>query len=275
MLSPEAFPRTTRIDLTAQQVADRIRASAGVPWRDKTVDGFRAGDPATPVTGIAATVMATLATLRQAASAGRNMVIVMEPTFYTPTDDGGNRADDPMYVEKKAFIEGHRMVVWRFGDHWNARQPNEPARALADALGWSAYRGNETDTYTVPETTVGALAAHARSRLNVRGGLRVVGRPDLRVRTVAVVAGGVDMATAVAKLARADVLVVGEPREWEAVPYALDTRSGGTEKALVAVGRIVSEEPGVRVCADWIRSLVKEVPVEALAIGDPYWSPRP
>jgi putative NIF3 family GTP cyclohydrolase 1 type 2 len=275
ILSADVRPRGAPSDLTAQQVVDRIRATVGVPWRDKTVDGFRAGDPATPVTGIATAVMATMATLRKAAASGRNLLIVQEPTFYAATDDAGTRPDDPMYVEKKAFIAERRLVVWRFSDHWNARQPGESSRALGDALGWSGYRGNETDgVYHPPETTVSALAAHVRSRLSVQGGLRVVGRSAMRVRTVAVVAGGVDMPSAVARLARADALVVGEPREWEAVPYALDTRSGGAEKALVAVGRVVSEEPGVRACADWIRSIVKEVPVEAMPIGDPYWNPR-
>jgi hypothetical protein len=34
-------------------VIDRIRAKVGVPWRDTTIDGFKAGDPATVVTGVA------------------------------------------------------------------------------------------------------------------------------------------------------------------------------------------------------------------------------
>jgi hypothetical protein len=34
-------------------VIDRIRANVGVPWRDTTIDGFKAGDPATVVTGVA------------------------------------------------------------------------------------------------------------------------------------------------------------------------------------------------------------------------------
>jgi hypothetical protein len=31
--------------LTAREVAERARASLGVPWREPTVDGFKAGDP--------------------------------------------------------------------------------------------------------------------------------------------------------------------------------------------------------------------------------------
>lgn len=31
--------------------------------------------------------------------------------------------------------------------------------------------------------------------------------------------------------------------------------------------------PAARACADWIRSFVKEVPVDAVVVADPYWSP--
>src|SRR5205823_5146573 len=42
-----------------------------------------------------------------------------------------------VYLSKKAFIDEHRLVIWRFSDHWLARKPNELAKALADALGWA------------------------------------------------------------------------------------------------------------------------------------------
>jgi hypothetical protein len=37
--------------LTAQQVIDRIQKNAGVPWQPQSLDTFKAGDPATAVTG--------------------------------------------------------------------------------------------------------------------------------------------------------------------------------------------------------------------------------
>ena len=45
--------------LTARQVIERIQKNVGVAWRSQTVDTFKAGDPDTPVTGIAVTMMAT------------------------------------------------------------------------------------------------------------------------------------------------------------------------------------------------------------------------
>jgi hypothetical protein len=41
----------------------------------------------------------------------------------------------------------------------------------------------------------------------------------------------------------------------------------------VLVGRIVSEDPGMSVCADWLKGLVTEIKVTHLSAGDPYWRP--
>ena len=266
--------RLPRFELTAQQVVDRIRANAGVPWRETTVDTFKAGDPQTIVTGIATTVMATLPVLRQAAAAGRNLIVTCEPTFYNGNDDPGPRVSDPVYLAKKAFIDERRLVVWRFQDHWAARTPNEFVTALADTLGWAKFRTPENPLiYAIPSTTVSALTAHARARLGVRGGIRVIGNPGMRVRRVFISPGTTSLQATIDNLPKADLVLSGEPREWEAVEYVFDTASAGQPKGMIAVGRVVSEEPGMRACAAWLRPLITEVPIEAIAVGDPYWKP--
>src|SRR5437016_12652063 len=65
---------------TANEVIEQIKAQVGVPWQEKTVDTFKAGDPQTPVTGIAVTMMATLDVLQRAAANGQNLIITHEPT---------------------------------------------------------------------------------------------------------------------------------------------------------------------------------------------------
>src|SRR4029077_10760962 len=72
--------------LTAKQVAARIQSHVGIPWMVGTVDTFKAGDPATQVTGIAVTMMATLDVLQRAAASGKNLVITHEPTFFNHLD---------------------------------------------------------------------------------------------------------------------------------------------------------------------------------------------
>jgi len=257
--------------LTARQLTDRIRDKAGVPWRETSIDGFKAGSPDALVTGIATTVMATVDVLRRAAASGHNLVIAQEPTFYTATEDGGAAASDPVHAQKKSLIDERHLVVWRFSEHWNARRPAEAVTALANALGWSAYRQADVEgLYKIPEIRLDSLLRHVRTRLHLRGGMRWLGLSDMPVRTVLLSPGTTDLPSTVARMPRADAIIAGEPREWEAVPYVLDTRP---RKALVAVGRIASLEPSAAACAAWLRSLAAGVPVEAVSVGDPYRNP--
>jgi putative NIF3 family GTP cyclohydrolase 1 type 2 len=260
---------------TAQDVVERIRSSVGVPWRTPTVDGIKAGDPSTAITGIATTVMATFDVLRKAVASRRNLIVTTEPVFYSGNDEPGNRTADPVYLAKKAFIDEHRLVVVRFTDHWHARVPNEAARALAATLDWTRYRTADRELiYRLPEMTLRSVSAHVRQRLGSRG-MRVVGRSDMRVSTVLLSPGTTDLAGTVRNLPHADLVLAGEPREWEAVPYVLDAAEAGGGKALIAVGRIASEEPGARACAEWLRTIIPAMTVDTIPVADPYWRPTP
>jgi putative NIF3 family GTP cyclohydrolase 1 type 2 len=266
--------RLPRPAITARQAIERIRAGVGVPWRETTVDTFKAGDPDTAVTGIATAVMATLPVLRQAAAARQNLIVTCEPVFYNANDDPGPRASDPVYLAKKAFIEEHGLVLWRFSDHWGARIPNEFAGAVAGTLGWTKLQTTDHPLiYAIPSTTLGALTAQVRTRLGVRGSLRVIGNSSLRIRRVFVSPGTTDLPATIKNLPEADVILSGEPREWEAVEYVFDTAAAGQPRGMIAIGRVVSEEPGMRACAAWLRTLITEVPVAAIAVPDPYWRP--
>src|SRR5262245_61072921 len=125
---------------TAQEVVDRIRQKIGIEWKADGVDTFKAGDPMTPVKGIATSAMTTLDVLRQAVKAGANLVITSEPTFYSRTDSaipsggrrGGAAAPDPIFTAKNDFIKTNELVVWRFSDHWRQRTPDPVTTGLAD-----------------------------------------------------------------------------------------------------------------------------------------------
>src|SRR5262245_52486484 len=124
--SAPPLPAAEPAVLTARQVIERIQQHVGVPWREETVDTFKAGDPATAVSGIAVTMMATQDVLERAAAAGANLVITHEPTFYGHFDKPGDleQAGDKVLAAKRAFIDAHHLVVWRFHAHWHARRPD-------------------------------------------------------------------------------------------------------------------------------------------------------
>jgi hypothetical protein len=70
-----------------------------------------------------------------------------------------------------------------------------------------------------------------------------------------------------------DAIIAGEIREWESSEYARDVVNAGLGKGLILVGRSLSEDAGMKVCADWLRPIVPEAPVRWLPAGDPYWRP--
>ena len=262
--------------LTARQVVERIQKHVGTAWNAQTVDTFKAGNPDTPVTGIATTFMATLDVLERAAASGKNLIITHEPTFYTHLDHTDAFANDPVFLAKKAFIDKHGLVVWRFHDHWHMRNPDGVLVGVTDALGWKKFQTKQNEPYYVlPETTVAGLAASIRDRMKIRT-VRVVGDPKMKVTKVGLAMGASGTEAHIAMLRRADVeaLLIGESPEWETIPYVRDAATEGRHKALIVLGHVPSEEAGMDECARWLKTFVPEVPVEFIPAGEPFWSPK-
>jgi len=260
--------------LTARQVIDRIKAHVGVAWNETTVDTVKAGDPETAVTGIATTMMATLDVLQRAAAAGANLVITHEPTFFNHLDNVKTFEDerDPVYLAKQQFIRDHHMVVWRFHDHWHRRTPDGIQSGMVKALGWDAYRvtGNE-HLFVLPATTVGALGADVKKRLEVDA-MRIVGPPDMPITRVALLPGASGFGVHRMALQRPDVeaLVIGEAPEWETIEYVVDAVAAGMKKALIVPGHVPSEQAGMETCAAWLKEFVTEVPVQLVPTREPF-----
>src|SRR6266566_6954396 len=120
---------------TAREIVESIQQHVGIPWTADTVDTFKAGNPDARVSGIAVTMMATLDVLQRAAAKGDNLVITHEPTLYDHLDKPqGMNASDAVWTAKRAFIETHRMVIWRFHDHWHLRKPDGILAGVVQAL---------------------------------------------------------------------------------------------------------------------------------------------
>lgn len=284
--------------VTAQEVVDRIKKNIGVEWKADTVDTFKAGDPSTAVVGIVTTSLASLDVLDRAVKKGANLIVTSEPTFFsradTPTPPVQRRFErgangivvplptpsgpppaDPIFSAKDDFIKKHNLIVFRLSDHWRMRTPDPFAQGLANALGWSKLGGaDDAQHLTIPETSLDALVGHVKKSLKARGGMRIVGNRQLGVRKLGFLPGSTPIEASIAMLPDVDVIVAGEVREWESVEYVLDTVALGGKKALVLVGRIVSEDPGMQVCAQWLKTIVPETSSTWISAGDPYWRPN-
>jgi putative NIF3 family GTP cyclohydrolase 1 type 2 len=269
-----AAPQGAAGALTAGQVIERIKKNVGIPWRPETVDNVIAGSPDTPVKGIAATMMATLDVIRRAAASGKNLVITHEPTFYSHQDKTDELTQDATYQFKADFIRQHGLVVFHFHDHWHGRRPDGIATGMARELGWEKSADPRNPRlFVFPGTPLARFAREIQSRLKIRT-MRVVGDPKLPVKRVVASWGYLSQMPGIPLLARpdVDVLIVGETREWELVEYAQDAVAAGNKKGLIVLGHVVSEQAGMKYCAEWLRSFISEVPIEFIPAAEPFWS---
>jgi putative NIF3 family GTP cyclohydrolase 1 type 2 len=260
---------------SANEIIDRIKAHAGIPWMKETVDTFKSGDPDAPVTGIAVTMMATLDVLQRAAANKQNLIITHEPTFYDHQDQASEVPQgekDPVLVEKRAFIEKNHLIVWRFHDHWHRKKVDGIEAGNVRLLGWEKYQDPSNPyRFTIPETTIARLAEELREKFGISV-IRVVGDRKMKVTRVAMSPGAAGAKREIGALQEPEVqvLLVGETREWETVEYVADAVTEGRQKALIILSHVPSEQPGMKDCADWLKTFVPEVPIEFVPTPDPF-----
>ena len=266
--------------LTAQQVIARITTNLNGYWPETGNDGIKDGDPATPVTGVAVTMMSTMDVLQRAAAAGANFIITHEPTFYSGDDrlTTLENENDAVTATKRAFIREHHLVVFRVHDHWHfpLRIPDPVVTGVIRALDWTQYQPDRNQPIVVlPATTVGALASDLARRLGIRS-MRVVGDPHLPVTNIGLLPGaaGADRQRAFLQRANVEVLVIGEAREWETIEYVADAATQGRAKALIVLGHVPSEQAGSTEFVRWLQPLLPEVSVQQIDTAEPFWSPK-
>jgi putative NIF3 family GTP cyclohydrolase 1 type 2 len=276
--NPAASNEAKRI--TAREVIARIQKQVGVSWQSDTVDTFKAGDPDTPVTGIAVTMMATLDVLQRAAAAGDNLIITHEPTFFDHLDKADQlpeKDDDAVLAAKRLFISQHNLVIWRFHDHWHARTPDGIETGMVHALGWEKFQDAHNQyLFDIPETPLEKLASDIKSKLGIHI-VRVVGDPALRVTKVVMAPGAAGFSNHARALEMPGVqtLVIGEAQEWETVEYVADAATEGKQKSLIILSHIPSEQAGMEECTRWLKTFVTEAPIQFVPAREPFWSPKP
>ncbi len=262
--------------LTAGEVVARIKTNLGFPWREATYrDTFKFGGPDTVVHGIATTMFCSYDAIRRAAEAGCNMIVPHEDTYWNDHDDVTIVSGDPAYKLKVDFMRAHDIVIFRMHDHMHAQRPDFIYVGLARALGLESKdeTAPQSHHFTLPETTLGELAATFQKRLGDKA-LRVVGDPKAKVSRLQL---GVGYATPSINNPNVDVVVSGEQQEsdgfLDSPAYVLDATTLGIPKGWIMLGHSVSEEQGMLEMAQWIKSFTPEVPVQLIRTGEPFWVP--
>jgi putative NIF3 family GTP cyclohydrolase 1 type 2 len=287
--------------MTVLDLLDQMQTHLGVPWQSQRAGGFSdgvlAGDPYSQVTGVLTCFTPTVDVLRHAISSGHNTVICRESPFYSRGEkqpiayrSGAVPAkeltdSDPVYQAKMAMINTNSLIILRFVDNWDARKTDGQLEGLVKALKWDQYHfavkgykhfyrpGN--NFFSIPATTLGVLAKGMAESLNAKT-IRVIGSKDSVVKKAAILHGFVlvpDLQAAFAQTG-VDLVIAGEPVEWEGAEYVQDMVAAKMAKGAIFLGTEVSEEPGSGEVAAWLKTFVS-LPVQWFPSGAPFTTVSP
>jgi len=257
---------------TARQIISQMQQHLTCQWSQETVDTFKSGNPDDVVTGVVVSMFANMETLRQAVAKNCNLIIVHEPTFYNHLDKTDWLENNPVYREKLAYIQKHKLIIFRFHDHWHRTVPDGIYVGMINKLGWKA---NQTDNsmmfFKFDEQTIGGFAQKLQEKLK-GSQLRIVGDLSMRFTNVALAVGAPGSQSHIKLLSGefTELLVAGEAQEWETYQYVLDASMLGMKKAAIFTGHIPSEEAGMEYCTQWMKTFIKEIPVIYLENGSAY-----
>jgi putative NIF3 family GTP cyclohydrolase 1 type 2 len=253
---------------TVERITERLKRE-GVPWQASVLDGFKAGNPETPVHGIAVTFKATFDVMRSAVAHGLNFIISHESFYWDGIDSPHVMRQEATHQAKEQFARDHGLVIWRLHDHMHRMHPDPIFQGLLSRLGWTPSQGHALNGVSIPETSLVSLAAAVSDRLDTTN-VSVVGDSDLIVRRVGF--GIHILSTVLPALREADVAIVGETAEYDTFEYVRDAGALGMPKAVIRISHERLEEWGMPEFVDWLYRLELEVPIEWLSSGDPFVS---
>jgi putative NIF3 family GTP cyclohydrolase 1 type 2 len=260
--------------MTAQQVIAAIIKNTGAATIPNTVDIIKEGDPQTPVKGIITTMFATMDVLKEAVAKNCNLIIVHEPLYYNHLDETSQLQNDPVFIEKKKFINDNKLVIWRFHDYIHSMRPDGIETGMVARLGWENYLVKGTSNkFLMPETTLNDLLKNLKKTFP-KNAFYVVGKPDMKVRNISMAVGAPGSAWHIRLLEdkNVDVVLAGESQQWETYEYMRDAVAQGRNKAIIFLGHINSEESGMEYCAQWLKDFIKNIPVTYIECGPSFWS---
>ncbi len=264
----------TKNNLTAAGIIETIIKNTRSRIIPNTVDVIKAGDQQTNITGIVTSMFGTMEVLKKAVAMNCNLIIVHEPLFYNHLDKTEMLKNDPVYIEKRKYIDDHKLVVWRFHDYIHSIKPDGILSGMVTKLGWKDYAAdNNLTDYRLPETTLKDLLAYLKN-IFPGNAFYVVGNPDMKLSGVRLLCGapGSDAQIHALEDKNVDVVIAGEVPQWETYEYMRDAVAQGRHKAIIFIGHVNSEEAGMEFCAEWLKGFINGIPVSFVESGPSYWS---
>lgn len=260
--------------VSAEQLIETIIKETGSSLISNTVDVIKEGEPETQVKGIVTCMFATMDVLRKAVMKNHNLIIVHEPLYYNHLDNTEQFQKDSVYLEKKKFIDDHKLVVWRFHDYIHRIQSDGIVSGMVEKLGWENNKVKDNPyRFYFPKITLMDLLENLKNTFP-ENSFHVVGDPAMKLSNVLYMPGASGSEIQIKQLqsSNVDVVIAGEVPQWETYEYVRDAVLQGRKKAVVFIGHINSEEYGMKFCADWLSEFIKDIPIHFSESGSSYWS---
>jgi len=252
--------------LKVQEVIDALSTLGGAPVG--VADRLLTGNPSSLVRGIVVAFTATLGVIEATADSGADLLIVHEGAFYSHDNDPDARlAGCAVYEEKQRRIAGSGLAVYRCHDAVHRSRPDIVAEGLIRELGWQRCMTKHLPAASIvdlPEAMTGKdVVRHVKERLALDQ-VRVGGQLPENCKRIGVLVGyrgGAKLAVPLLERYGADIVLYGEGPEWETPEYARDAAELGERVAVVALGHLESEQPGMKLLAERLRACFPGVPV--------------
>lgn len=259
-------------DITIQQVIDAIiKTIPGAPFAT-TVDTVKSGNASAIVSGIVTASFATAEVIEKAIGLKANFIIVHEPTYYNHLDDTEWLQQNEVYQYKRALLEKHGIVVWRFHDYWHAHRPDGVLTGVLKSLDWEKFSDpDKQHILMVPGMNFGNIITHVKNKLKIPR-VKTIGDLSWRCEKIALLPGafGGRRQIEVLQNEKPDLLMIGELQEWETSEYIRDAQYKGDKTALLVMGHAVSEEPGMEWLVQWLQPMFPKIKITHIPSKSPF-----
>lgn len=265
----------------SQVIRKLEKAHIDISMLSETCDGVIYGNTDQECTGIVVTCCSTADVIRKTASAGCNLLITHEPTFYHGYDKAEFLRGTEIYEKKRKLIEENGIVIWRDHDRVHREQPDMVYSGIIKAFGWESCALDPgrpffpITGYTIPETTLEGLGGYVGEKIGISG-MRCVGTLDMPVKKVGLAAhffGGEDDQKCIRIIEEEDydAVIALETMDWTITEYIMDCTELGRSRGLLTPGHFNLEEAGMRMMTGWISKVTGgSIPVTFIRSGNMY-----
>lgn len=274
--------------MKAQDILNHFKSNGSwVNW-EKTVDQILFGDPKVEVNGIAVSWMPTFSNLEKAVDEGCNIFITHEALFAAKIDDTGNIIDcpivkdlharwiagkrklekDDIWIKKMEWLEEKNLTVIRCHDFWDSYPDIGVHGAWAKWLGYTKPPikvDNYYELHEIQETTLEELCKEILEKIIPLGqdSIQVIGDLDKKISRITLGTGAASNYRDMHAFGGEAIILTDDGTLlWESGQWAKDTGI-----PLIIVNHSLSEEPGMRSLAKYLKKIFPDIPVLQIPVG--------